>query len=109
LSVHAGALEFRPDAPPEEIAGAAGVIRGSAHQALEELREVIGVLRAGSPVRRDGPAGPEPEGAGSAGPGTGTGGGEPEGSGRPQPRLADVARLVRESREAGTRVTLRQR
>ena len=27
LSLHAGALEFRPDAPPEEIAEAAGVIR----------------------------------------------------------------------------------
>src|SRR5690606_39495709 len=27
LSVHAGALEFRPDAPREEIARAAGVIR----------------------------------------------------------------------------------
>ncbi|MGW5360348.1 histidine kinase [Actinopolymorpha pittospori] len=46
LSVHAGALEYRPDAPPEEIARAAGVIRESAHQALQDLREVIGVLRA---------------------------------------------------------------
>ena len=45
LSMHAGALEFRPDAPPEEIARAAGIIRASAHQALEDLREVIGVLR----------------------------------------------------------------
>ena len=48
LSLHAGALEFRPDAPPEEIAEAAGVIRASAHAALQELREVIGVLRDGS-------------------------------------------------------------
>ncbi|GAA5024339.1 sensor histidine kinase [Actinopolymorpha pittospori] len=46
LSVHAGALEYRPDAPPEEIARAAGVIRESAHQALQDLREVVGVLRA---------------------------------------------------------------
>src|SRR3712207_3314584 len=45
LSLHAGALEFRPDAPPEEVARAAGVIRASAHQALHDLREVIGVLR----------------------------------------------------------------
>ncbi len=45
LSLHAGALEFRPDAPPEEIAAAAAVIRESAHAALEELRDVIGVLR----------------------------------------------------------------
>ncbi|RNL87659.1 sensor histidine kinase [Halostreptopolyspora alba] len=46
LSVHAGALEYRPDAPPEEIARAAAVIRESTHQALQDLREVIGVLRA---------------------------------------------------------------
>lgn len=55
LSVHAGALEYRPDAPPQDIAQAAGVIRASAHQALEDLREVIGVLRA--------PIGPPPAGA----------------------------------------------
>ncbi|MFI6509502.1 sensor histidine kinase [Streptosporangium sp. NPDC050855] len=46
LSVHAGALEFNPDAPAEDVARAAGVIRQSAHQALQDLREVIGVLRA---------------------------------------------------------------
>jgi hypothetical protein len=54
LAAYAGALEFRPDAPPEELARAAGVIRDGAHQALEELREVIGVLR-------DDPAEPEPD------------------------------------------------
>lgn len=46
LSVHAGALEYRPDAPVEDVARAAAVIRESAHQALQDLREVIGVLRA---------------------------------------------------------------
>ena len=46
LSVHAGALEFNPDASPEEIARAAAVIRDSARDAQEELRGVIGVLRA---------------------------------------------------------------
>ncbi|MBQ1080056.1 MULTISPECIES: sensor histidine kinase [unclassified Nocardiopsis] len=46
LSVHAGALEYRPNAPAEEVARSAGVIRESAHQALQDLREVIGVLRA---------------------------------------------------------------
>ncbi|TDB81414.1 histidine kinase [Micromonospora sp. KC721] len=78
LSLHAGALEFRPDAPPEEIARAAGVIRASAHAALEDLREVIGVLRTES-------------------------GGEqsPE---RPQPTLGDLPALVAESRAAGMRV-----
>ncbi|UJW34114.1 histidine kinase [Saccharothrix sp. AJ9571] len=46
LSVHAGALEFRPDAPADEIARTARVIRESSHQALQDLREVLGVLRA---------------------------------------------------------------
>ncbi|MFC4534385.1 sensor histidine kinase [Sphaerisporangium dianthi] len=46
LSVHAGALEYHPGASPEDIAGAAKVIRESAHQALQDLREVVGVLRA---------------------------------------------------------------
>ncbi|CAM5234082.1 hypothetical protein SALBM217S_06273 [Streptomyces griseoloalbus] len=45
--MHAGALEFRPDAPRDEVARAAGVIRESAHEALQDLREIIGVLRAG--------------------------------------------------------------
>ncbi|MFI9203609.1 sensor histidine kinase [Streptomyces sp. NPDC053048] len=74
LSVHAGALEFNPAAPPAEIERAAGVIRDSAHQALQDLREVIGVLRA------------------------------PVGDSRPQPTLDDVARLIEEAREAGARI-----
>jgi len=79
LSLHAGALEFRPDAPPEEVARAAGVIRASAHQALEDLRAVIGVLREG-PGADDAPE-------------------------RPQPTLADLPALIEESRAAGMRVT----
>ena len=78
LSLHAGALEFRPDAPPDEVARAAGVIRGSAHAALQDLREVIGVLRAES-----------------------TDGDAPS---APQPTLADLPALVEESRAAGVRV-----
>ncbi|MFC7383467.1 sensor histidine kinase [Sphaerisporangium rhizosphaerae] len=46
LSVHAGALEYHPGASPDDVARAAKVIRESAHQALQDLREVIGVLRA---------------------------------------------------------------
>src|SRR5215208_7010321 len=80
LSVHAGALEFHPDAPAEEVAEAAGVIRESAKTALEELRGVIGVLR------EDGSESPT----------------QP-----PQPTLADLAALVEESRAAGMRVTAR--
>ncbi len=41
LSLHAGALELRPDAPADEIARAAGVIRDSAHRC------------AGGPARGD--------------------------------------------------------
>ncbi|MER7727487.1 histidine kinase [Streptomyces sp. NPDC096323] len=78
LSVHAGALEFRPDAPPAEVARAAGVIRESAHEALQDLREIIGVLR--SPRDGDG--------------------------NRPQPTLATLDALVAESRSAGMKVTL---
>jgi len=44
LAVHAGALEVRRDAPESERA-AAGVIRQSAYEALEDLRQVIGMLR----------------------------------------------------------------
>ncbi|MFF4801281.1 sensor histidine kinase [Streptomyces sp. NPDC001351] len=81
LSVHAGALEFRPDAPREEVARAAGVIRESAHEALQDLREIIGVLRAG----------------------------EPDDAGRPQPTLAALDGLVAECREADMKVTLASR
>ncbi|MEU1370612.1 histidine kinase [Streptomyces sp. NPDC005803] len=83
LSVHAGALEFRPDAPPAEVARAAGVIRDSAHEALQDLREIIGVLR--SPREGDG-----------------------DGN-RPQPTLATLDALVAESRLAGMKVTLDNR
>ncbi len=81
LSVHAGALEFRPGAPADEVARAAGVIRDSAHQALQDLREVIWVLRG------------EPAGA-------------PTGPDRPQPTFADLSDLVAESLAAGAEVRL---
>ncbi|WP_433224867.1 sensor histidine kinase [Microtetraspora malaysiensis] len=79
LSLHAGALEYSPGAPPEQIQRAASAIRTSAHQALQDLREVIGVLRQA------------PEDA------------RPE---RPQPTLADLPALVEESRQAGMDVAL---
>ncbi|NGO70087.1 sensor histidine kinase [Streptomyces boncukensis] len=76
LSVHAGALEVNPGGEAEQVRRAAGVIRESAHQALEDLREIIGVLRS------------------------------PEDAGRPQPQLADLRRLVGESRDGGLDVTV---
>ena len=81
LSLHAGALELRPDAAPDEVARAAGVVRDSAYQALEDLREVIGVLRAGVDRSDETPE-------------------------RPQPTLADLPDLVDQSRRAGMRVRL---
>ncbi|WP_238010036.1 histidine kinase [Dactylosporangium sp. AC04546] len=75
LCLHAGALEVRSDARPDEIAIAAATIRTSAHEALEELRTVIRVLR-------DGPTGPEP----------------------PQPGLPDLPRLVDSARAHGMTV-----
>jgi len=75
LSVHAGALENGP--LPPEYREAAHVIRTSAHAALEELRQVIGLLR------REEPDAVEP----------------------PQPTLAELGALVEESRSAGLAVT----
>jgi signal transduction histidine kinase len=83
LATYAGAIEYRPDAPPEQVARAAGVVRAGAHQALDELREVITVLR-------------DDDGDGDA-------------VQRPQPGLADLPRLVEESRDAGARVQLDDR
>ena len=71
LSVHAGALENGP--VPPEYREAAHVIRTSAHTALEELRQVIGLLR------REESAALEP----------------------PQPTLAAIPALLEESRSAG--------
>lgn len=45
LALHAGALEFNARADPAEVVEAAAVVRSSAHQALQELRQVISVLR----------------------------------------------------------------
>jgi signal transduction histidine kinase len=78
LSVHAGALEFRPEMPSDELALAAWVIRSSARECMEGLQEIVGVLRS-------------PD---SAAPG----------DRRPQPGLADVDTLVDESRTAGMTV-----
>ncbi|MFI2366669.1 sensor histidine kinase [Promicromonospora sp. NPDC019610] len=46
LSVHAGALAYARTAPPDDVGRAAEVVRENAHRALQDLRDVIGVLRA---------------------------------------------------------------
>ena len=45
LALHAGALEVRPDLPPEQVRETAELLRSTARQALEELRGVVGLLR----------------------------------------------------------------
>ncbi|MEV6495309.1 histidine kinase dimerization/phosphoacceptor domain-containing protein, partial [Actinoplanes sp. NPDC051633] len=54
VATFAGAMEYRPDSSPEKMARAAAVIRDGAHQALEELREVISLLRDDDPPVGDG-------------------------------------------------------
>lgn len=81
LATYAGALAYRPDAPPEQLSRAAEVVRSGAHQALQELREVIGVLRDDSGTLSDLTAGRSPV-----------------------PGIAGLPGLVEESRAAGTRV-----
>lgn len=82
LSVHAGALELRPDLSAEQIRTMAGVIRDTSHHALEDLQDVIGLLR-------DSPS----QNASLL---------------TPHPGLDDLESLVTEARRAGTRVELTQ-
>lgn len=80
IALHAGALEVNADAGPQRVEEAASLIRTTAHQTLEELREVLGVLRS------EGGA----DGADLA----------------PTATVADIARLVDASRAAGVGVEL---
>jgi signal transduction histidine kinase len=83
LSVHAGALEYRAGSAAalsaDEVRQAATVIRENAHLAVEDLRELLELLRDDA---------------------------DELGSMHPQPRLADVAGLAREAQAAGQRVDL---
>jgi signal transduction histidine kinase len=45
ISLHAGALAFRDDLTADEMRASAGVIQEKAHEALSDLRGVLGVLR----------------------------------------------------------------
>lgn len=46
VSMHAGALTYRTDLTPAEVAASAEIIQQNAHQALVDLRQVLGVLRS---------------------------------------------------------------
>jgi signal transduction histidine kinase len=72
-----------PDLPSEKVRETAVLLRVTARQALEELRDVIGVLREQT--------GQEPA------------------TSTPQPRLADIPRLVEETRRAGTKIDFEMR
>ncbi|NUS01103.1 MAG: sensor histidine kinase, partial [Nonomuraea sp.] len=82
VATHAGALEYRPDSAPDQLARAAGVVRTGVHQALEELRQVIGLLRDDDDLLDEGRAGLT---------------------------LADLPQLVAEVREAGQSVRVTDR
>ncbi|MFZ0139631.1 MAG: histidine kinase [Aeromicrobium sp.] len=77
VTMHAGALTYREDLTPEQVRETAGIIQENSHQALVELRQVLGVLREDS-----GDADPE----------------------RPQPSAVDLPGLVDEARESGMNV-----
>ncbi|MEU5553682.1 histidine kinase [Micromonospora sp. NPDC047793] len=83
VSLHAGALEIRADLPAADVSKLAGTIRVTAHEALDDLREILGVLRGGGLAVDGAPMGL-----------------------RPQPDLNDLAALVAECREAGAQVTV---
>jgi signal transduction histidine kinase len=77
VTMHAGALTYREDLTAEEMRATAGVIQESSHQALVELRDVLGILR-------DGPGDSTPE--------------------RPQPSAVDLPALLDEARASGMRI-----
>lgn len=91
ISVHAGALELGAARQAPALAGQAELLRTTAGTAMEELREILGVLRHVDMADRGDGAG-RAEGADGAGAERGT--------------RADIAALVTESRRAGSAVEL---
>ncbi|MGI4894378.1 MAG: sensor histidine kinase [Janthinobacterium lividum] len=81
VALHAGGLEVNPGVGADEVERCAALIRTSAHQALQELRGVLGVLRTDTPASSEL---------------------------TPQPSLADVESLVRASAAAGVTVQLHE-
>jgi signal transduction histidine kinase len=79
IALHAGGLEVNPAVGADKVESSAGLIRETARQAMEDLREVLGVLRTDL----------SQNGADLA----------------PVPRAADLERLVEASRAAGVQVT----
>lgn len=82
VALHAGALEYCQRLTDAEVAASAAITRQSAHRALADLHEILGVLRT---LETDTP---------------------PE---RPQPTLVDLPALIQEAVGAGTKVRLHNR
>jgi signal transduction histidine kinase len=83
VTMHAGALAYRTDLPPEQVRETAELISTKAHEALVDLREVLGTLRGSGD---DGSGGTAPA--------------------RPQPTLAELPELIDEASGTGMRVLL---
>ncbi len=81
VAMQAGALAYRDDLSREQITASAETIRDSAHRALGELREVLGVLRTDEPT-------------------------VPTEREAPQPTLAELPALLADAVEAGGPVHL---
>ena len=58
IAMHAGALAYRTDLTAEEMRETAELIQAKSHEALTDLRQVLGVLRDDD--RRPAPSGPQP-------------------------------------------------
>lgn len=82
ISMHAGAMGFREDLDADQLRGSARVIQEQAHEALTDLRGVLGVLRDDETGER---------------------------LDRPQPTYADLGRLVDGARRSGLTVTYSDR
>ncbi|TPQ17330.1 sensor histidine kinase [Streptomyces sporangiiformans] len=95
MVLHAGALELSTREDSTRVA--AGELRSAGHQALEELREFLGVLRS-PPATADDEAG---DSGGNGASGRRDGGPEQAADEPPGP---DLARLVEESTAAGMRI-----
>ncbi len=87
MVLHAGALEV--NAPDERSANEAALIRTTGREALTELRQVLGVLRAPDGTQLGAQDGAQLGAEGVA----------------PQPDLSDVERLLSQARAAGLTVT----
>lgn len=81
VTMHAGALTYRKDLSADDMRATAAVIQESSHQALVELRDVLGMMR-------DDPGDSSPE--------------------LPQPSAVDLPALLDEARESGMHIEIRE-